>query len=140
MGACVRRRSGPEPMWLTSRQALGPLGGEDSNPQRLDQNQLCYRLHHPRTRRDETLAAPPAPPKSQIRSLLEAGGFTDVATPCVTSPAGCEGALFFDGVHPTTAGHRLLADRFLAAIAVPEPPMSTLLLAALAGVLLRRRP
>jgi hypothetical protein len=25
------------------------LGGEDSNPQRLDQNQLCYRLHHPRT-------------------------------------------------------------------------------------------
>lgn len=24
------------------------LGGEDSNPQRLDQNQLCYRLHHPR--------------------------------------------------------------------------------------------
>ena len=25
------------------------LGGEDSNPQRLDQNQLCYQLHHPRT-------------------------------------------------------------------------------------------
>ncbi|WP_088178888.1 SGNH/GDSL hydrolase family protein [Thauera butanivorans] len=66
-------------------------------------------------------------------------GFTDVVTPCVTSPAGCEGALFFDGVHPTTAGHRLLADRFLAAIAVPEPPTGTLLLAALAGVLLMRR-
>lgn len=32
------------------------LGGEDSNPQRLDQNQLCYRLHHPRTG-VETLAA-----------------------------------------------------------------------------------
>ena len=29
--------------------ALRWLGGEDSNPQRLDQNQLCYRLHHPRT-------------------------------------------------------------------------------------------
>ena len=27
---------------------LAWLGGEDSNPQRLDQNQLCYRLHHPR--------------------------------------------------------------------------------------------
>ncbi len=24
------------------------LGGEDSNPQRLDQNQLCCQLHHPR--------------------------------------------------------------------------------------------
>ena len=27
------------------------LGGEDSNPQRQDQNLLCYRLHHPRTGR-----------------------------------------------------------------------------------------
>ena len=24
------------------------LGGEDLNPQRLDQNQLCCQLHHPR--------------------------------------------------------------------------------------------
>ncbi len=24
------------------------LGGEDSNPQRRDQNPLCYLLHHPR--------------------------------------------------------------------------------------------
>ncbi|WP_341645165.1 SGNH/GDSL hydrolase family protein [Thauera sp. SDU_THAU2] len=68
-------------------------------------------------------------------------GFTDVVTPCATSPAGCDGALFFDAVHPTTAGHRLLADRFLAALAVPEPSTGTLLLAALAGaLLLRRRP
>ena len=28
--------------------ALGGLGGEDSNPQRQDQNLLCCQLHHPR--------------------------------------------------------------------------------------------
>lgn len=33
---------------LSRRRISGLLGGEDSNPQRLDQNQLCCRLHHPR--------------------------------------------------------------------------------------------
>ncbi|MFT3757946.1 SGNH/GDSL hydrolase family protein [Thauera sp.] len=75
----------------------------------------------------------------EIISDPGAFGFTDVTTPCIFSPAGCEGALFLDGVHPTTTGHRLLADRFLAALAVPEPPTAALLLAALAGVLLVRR-
>jgi hypothetical protein len=32
----------------------GGLGGEDSNPQRQDQNLLCYRLHHPRRCRQDS--------------------------------------------------------------------------------------
>ncbi len=27
---------------------MSKLGGEDSNPQQMDQNHPCYQLHHPR--------------------------------------------------------------------------------------------
>lgn len=66
-------------------------------------------------------------------------GFIDVTTPCALLPTGCEGFLFFDSVHPTTAGHRLLAERFLAA--VPEPAMPALLAIGLiaAAITSRRR-
>lgn len=67
-------------------------------------------------------------------------GFIDVTTPCILLPTGCEGFLFFDSVHPTTVGHRLLAERFFAA--VPEPSTPALLAVGLIGVLIgsaRRR-
>ena len=43
--------------WTTRRRdhvvnknlVLVSLGGKDLNPQRQDQNLLCYQLHHPRT-------------------------------------------------------------------------------------------
>lgn len=52
--------------------------------------------------------------------------------------AGCPGYLYFDNVHPTTAGHALLASAFAAT--VPEPDALALVLGALAlGALARRR-
>lgn len=62
-------------------------------------------------------------------------GFTDVTTPCALLPTGCEGFLFFDGVHPTTAGHLLMAERFLATVHEPSVPalLAAGLLAALIG-------
>lgn len=56
-------------------------------------------------------------------------GFTDVTTPCVSSPTGCEGFLFFDAVHPTTAASRLMGEQFF--MAVPEPTMPALLMVGL---------
>ena len=50
---------------------------------------------------------------------------------------GCAGYLYFDGVHPTTAAHALLADAFAAA--VPEPETWALMLTGLAAVALARR-
>ncbi|HRP25793.1 SGNH/GDSL hydrolase family protein [Thauera sp.] len=67
-------------------------------------------------------------------------GFTNVTDACVlTAWPACDGYLFFDSVHPTTAAHRLLGERFLAT--VPEPDMAALLaLGLLALLALRRRP
>lgn len=64
-------------------------------------------------------------------------GFTNVTTPCAGLVSGCEGYLFFDSVHPTTAAHQLLASRFHAA--VPEPTVPALLLIATVGLMLSRR-
>src|SRR5690349_3163606 len=48
------------------------LGGEDSNPQRLDQNQLCYRLHHPRMGERATVANRDRSRKTlSLRSVVE---------------------------------------------------------------------
>ena len=66
-------------------------------------------------------------------------GFTNVTASCVLLPSGCEGYLFFDAVHPTTAAHQLLASRFYAA--VPEPALPALLsIGAVALLVSRRRP
>ena len=42
------RRIAPEILSLRRTRPLQLLGGEDSNPQCLDQNQVCCQLHHPR--------------------------------------------------------------------------------------------
>lgn len=67
-------------------------------------------------------------------------GLTNVTDACGNADAGCDPltSLFWDGIHPTSAGHALLADRMLA-IAVPEPSSVVLLLAGLAFVVLRVR-
>jgi phospholipase/lecithinase/hemolysin len=51
--------------------------------------------------------------------------------------AGCPGLLFFDGVHPTTAVHQILAQQLLSAI--PEPGALTLLAVALLALASARR-
>ena len=66
-------------------------------------------------------------------------GLTNVTDACVLNLAICDPDtwLFWDGVHPTTAGHALLGAQFAAA--VPEPGSMGLLLAALAALILRVR-
>ena len=44
-------------------------------------------------------------------------GFTNVTDSCLyTAPAACSSYLYFDNVHPTTAGHDLLALQFASAL------------------------
>jgi phospholipase/lecithinase/hemolysin len=74
-------------------------------------------------------------------------GFTNTTQGCFdpyASPpdfsgvlGGCAGYLYFDNVHPTTAGHALLAGAFAAA--VPEPESWALMLLGLAAVAGARR-
>lgn len=67
-------------------------------------------------------------------------GFADVATACAARQACIDdpdGTFFWDGLHPTTAGHALFANAALAAI--PEPASLTLLLLGLAGLACVRR-
>jgi phospholipase/lecithinase/hemolysin len=69
-------------------------------------------------------------------------GFTDVTDPCFNSTTGSvcstpSSYLFWDTVHPTTAGHALLAANALAL--VPEPGRLLLLLLGGALVGVRRR-
>ena len=55
-------------------------------------------------------------------------GFTNVSNACGQTPVICDSAtsLFFDGIHPTTFGHALLADAVFAQV-VPEPASYLLL-------------
>ena len=68
-------------------------------------------------------------------------GFTNVTTGAVNDGVfSGQGYLFFDDLHPTTAGHRLLADRaFVQVTAVPEPASLALVGVAAAGFLGRVR-
>lgn len=67
-------------------------------------------------------------------------GFTDVSSACATS-AACiadpTGVFFWDGIHPTSAGHQMLASLVLAEL--PEPGTIMLLFIGLFGVLVVRR-
>ncbi|MFM7395112.1 MAG: SGNH/GDSL hydrolase family protein [Synechococcus sp.] len=67
---------------------------------------------------------------AEVRATPSAFGFTDVANRCQTT-AGCGNGsataqaafLFWDGSHPTTAGHRFIGQRFYQAVfEVPEVP------------------
>ena len=65
-------------------------------------------------------------------------GLSNVADACGNPNAPCSNdidhALFWDGIHPTTYGHQLLAERFLAlAVPVPEPSTYAMFLVGLIG-------
>ena len=67
------------------------LGGEDSNPQRQDQNLLCCRLHHPRRSRQTSGRVPPDPKPQAVsigRSRLAGipGSLTLTPSPLVVAP------------------------------------------------------
>jgi len=71
-----------------------------------------------------------------------AWGLTNVSDACGAPTAGCDpaSALFWDGIHPTAAGHALLAAQMLAAVTpVPEPASAALLLIGGAALLLLLR-
>ena len=70
-------------------------------------------------------------------------GFTNTTAMCVLTAACLADPskyLFWDGIHPTTAGHRLLAEHAMVS-AMPEPETYALLLAGLflVAFMLRRR-
>ena len=70
--------------------------------------------------------------------------FKNVTDACGNLAAGCDPAtaLFWDGIHPTTLGHQVIAGGMLATVAaIPEPSTYALMLGGLAavGMLARRR-
>jgi len=70
-------------------------------------------------------------------------GLADVTSACALDPACIadpSAALFWDGVHPTTAGHALFARAALAAIGVPEPATLLLVMVAFVALAWARRP
>lgn len=68
-------------------------------------------------------------------------GLTNVTDNCLMAGAACTPGswLFWDGIHPTAAGHRMIAAAAYAA--VPEPETYTMMLAGLGllGLVTRRR-
>jgi outer membrane lipase/esterase len=68
-------------------------------------------------------------------------GFSNVTDACgAVAGADCSQYAYWDGIHPTAATHRVIADAFLA-VAVPEPETWVLLAGGLAalGAISRRR-
>jgi phospholipase/lecithinase/hemolysin len=76
--------------------------------------------------------ASPFPGLSNVTDSCLSGGLSALGS-------NCAGYLFFDDVHPTTAGHQLLARQFAMAAAVPEPQTWALLLIGLSALAWRVR-
>ena len=72
-------------------------------------------------------------------------GLNDVTTACAAHIATCDpnATFFWDGIHPTTYGHRLIADVALRTFGlpglIPEPGMVALLCLCIAALALNRR-
>jgi len=61
-------------------------------------------------------------------------GFADVSNACgAIVGANCDTYAYWDGIHPTTAAHTVIADAFVTA-AVPEPSTWILMFVGFAGV------
>lgn len=70
-------------------------------------------------------------------------GFTNVTDACgaEANALDCSTALFYDGIHPTTAAHELIAQAFYASVSsVPEPASVALWLIGGGLLWVRRRP
>ncbi len=71
-------------------------------------------------------------------------GFTNAADACgAVANADCSKYIYWDGIHPTAAGHAAIADAMYAfAVPVPEPETWALFMAGLAAVgwMSKRRP
>ena len=77
---------------------------------------------------DEAVKDPSAFGFFNVTAPCWTGGFTGSATGgslCSTLPAVQDTYLFWDNVHPTAAGHLLVADAALSALGLPVPEPST---------------
>jgi outer membrane lipase/esterase len=76
---------------------------------------------------------------SDVVSDPGAFGLTNVSDACAQFTA-CDPSsfLFWDGIHPTSAGHAIISDAMLALASVPEPATLALLLLGLAFLARRR--
>ncbi len=62
-------------------------------------------------------------------------GLTNVTDACGAAVgANCNTYEYWDGIHPTAAGHMLIADAFLAVAAVPEPSTWAMMILGFAGI------